>query len=170
MWSKAKAMFAAWPQVAYGTAQGVNVRGGLYVALHLCLTQRISWAQAVPQGMLVAGNAVVAHIAAGGSPRYAAAGYLQKFVGVPTGTALTQAQLSALTGAQVAQALAKYSNFTASVANYNGAATALAALTHGTPQATYFAPIANAAAIPQVGTKGNAVTQGWAQQQAPQPA
>lgn len=170
MWPKAvHAMFAAWPQVAIGTAQGVSTRAGLYYALYLCVNKQVTWAAAVPMGMLAAGTAVCAHIAAGGSARYAAAGYLGKALGVPTGTALTAAQLAALTPQQVATALHKYANFTPSVANYNGTATALAALTHGTPQATYMAPIANANAVPQRGTKGNAVQSGWAGQQAPQP-
>lgn len=170
MWPKAAhKMFAAWPQVAVGTAQGISTRAGLYLALYLCRTTGATWAAAVPQGMAAAGAAVCAHIAADGSARYAAAGYLQRMVGVPKGTALTAAQLAALTPTQVATALARYANFTASVANYNGAATALAALTHGTPQAAYMAPIANAAVVPQAGTAGNAVVSGWAGQQAPQP-
>lgn len=166
----AQAMFAAWPQVKAGTAQGVVTRNGLYMALHLCLTQGLTWQAAVPQGMAIVGNAIAAHIKAGGSPRYAAAGYLAKQLGLPTGTALTAAQLAALTPATITAALMRHANFGPSIANYNGAATALAALTHGTAQATYMAPISTPAAVPQRGSKGNAVTQGWAQQQAPQPA
>lgn len=167
-----QAVCAAWPWAQPVSNGTISTRVGLYGAQYLCL-QGMPWAQAVTTGMLAVGTAIVAHIGNGGahSLRYQNAQYLQRALGNAVGQPATAAQLLTLTPQQVASALAKYANFTASVANYNGIATATANGSQHTPTPVYVQPITAAAQVAAFATGGaQAVTTGWQGQAAAQPA
>lgn len=165
-----RAVQAAWPFAALVQAGTVSTRAGLYAAMRASLAGA-TWAQAVPAGMLLVGQHMAAHIKAnnGNVLRYAKAQYLQRACGNGVGVACTPTQLLGLTPANIAAALAKYANFTASTANYNGIATAIAQATHTSSVPIYIGQMPASGIAVQASGTVPAVTTGWANAAAPQP-